>query len=138
MPVPSWGENPGLLTSVVLFLCLTIFGYICAGMCSLSYLHFGLARPFVYAAVKAGCIFATIGSNEFCHWKTTLYVGHFPTRGKFISGLAVAKTPPPGGPLPRCFILLCEDGAVGRAVVKPGRQVTEGYGSEPGFLPLIR
>lgn len=52
VPVPSWAANPGLLTSVVfLVLCLAVSGYICVRMLPLSYLRFGLAGPFVDAAV---------------------------------------------------------------------------------------
>ena len=100
VPVPSWAANPGLLTSVVfLVLCLTVSGYTCVRMLPLSYLRCGSAGPFVGAAVQAGRISATIGSNAFCYWKTTLYVSRFPTRRKSRSGLAVAKPPPQGPPL---------------------------------------
>lgn len=52
VPVPSWAANPGLLTRVVfLVLCLAVSGYICVRMLPLSYLRFGLAGPFVDAAV---------------------------------------------------------------------------------------
>ena len=68
-------------------------------MLPLSYLRCGSAGPFVGAAVQAGRISATIGSNAFCYWKTTLYVSRFPTRRKSRSGLAVAKPPPQGPPL---------------------------------------
>lgn len=132
MPVPSWGANAGLLTSVaVLFLCcdrlpLCLFRGVSSftpsfwdssTLCSCSFkgrLHFYNYRSRQILLLE---------KTHFM-WDIFLPAGN-PDLAWQRQGLLLRGW----GALLRCFILLCKVGAVGRAVVKPScrkeRQVTE-------------